>query len=121
MFRVLTCLTNQHDWRLVVLAGLICFLASMSTVSLLQRARATIGRVRSIWIATAGVASGFGIWATHFIAMLAYDPGVVVGYQITLTALSLVAAVAVTSVGLAIAIVAPAPWSAPVGGGVVGG
>jgi diguanylate cyclase (GGDEF)-like protein/PAS domain S-box-containing protein len=121
MFRVLTCLATEHDWRLVVLAGLICLLASCAAVSLIHRARATSGVARSIWIATAGAATGCGIWATHFIAMMAYDPGVVVGYGLVLTLMSLMAAIAITACGLAIAINGRATWTAPLGGAVVGG
>lgn len=29
MFRVFACLTAEHDWRLVMLAGLVCFAASI--------------------------------------------------------------------------------------------
>ncbi len=121
MFRVLTCLTGEHDWRLVVIAGLVCFLASVVAVSLFHRACATRGRARATWLACAGAATGCGIWATHFIAMLAYDPGVVTGYDVALTGLSLVAAVVVTFVGLSVAVRLPARWGAPVGGGIVGG
>ncbi len=39
-----------------------------------------------VWIVIAGAAIGYGIWATHFIAMLAYEPGVPTGYGIALTA-----------------------------------
>jgi diguanylate cyclase (GGDEF)-like protein/PAS domain S-box-containing protein len=52
--------------------------------------------------------------------MLAYDPGVIVGYEITLTVISLLIAIAVTSLGLAVAVMGPAPWAAPLGGGIVG-
>ncbi|HEY2137928.1 MAG TPA: EAL domain-containing protein [Xanthobacteraceae bacterium] len=121
MFRIMTCLVAEHDLRLVVLAGLICFLASFAAVSLLHRAVASHGRAHAIWIATAGAATGCGIWATHFIAMLAYDPGVVVGYGLAMTLLSLAVAVAITSCGLAVAANAPGPWAAPAGGAVVGG
>ena len=121
MFRVLTCLTAEHELRLVALAGLICFLASFAAVCLLHRAVASPGRARSIWIATAGAATGCGIWATHFIAMLAYDPGVVVGYSLALTILSLFAAIAITSVGLAVAVSGRSRLAAPIGGAIVGG
>src|ERR1700758_5682439 len=120
MFRVVTCLTGEHDLRLVALAGVICFLASGAAVSVMHRAIATHGRARTIWIATAGAATGCGIWATHFIAMLAYDPGVVGGDGIVLTGLSLLAAIAVTSAGLALAVNARAQWAAPAGGAIVG-
>src|SRR5262245_18540313 len=120
MFRVLTCLTVEHDLRLVVLAGVVCFLASLTAVNLLQRARATEGRTRAMWIITAGTATGCGIWATHFVAMLAYDPGVVIGYDIGLTALSLIAAIAITSIGLATARYVTARCSNALGGAIVG-
>jgi methyl-accepting chemotaxis protein len=102
MFRVFNCLTEQHDWRLVVAAALICLCSSLVTVQLVRRARATIGRVRAIWIGTAGCAAGFGIWSTHFVAMLAYEPGVPVAYAILPTAASLLVAIAITALGIGI-------------------
>jgi diguanylate cyclase (GGDEF)-like protein len=120
MFRVLTCLTVQHDWRLVSLAGLVCFISSIVAINIFHHAVASQGRTRAIWIAIAGGAFGYGIWATHFIAMLAYDPGIGTGYSITLTALSLVAAMAVTSIGFAIAAGNPGNWGATIGGGTIG-
>jgi len=121
MFRVMTCLTGDHDLRLVALAGLICFLASYAAVSLLHRAVASNRVARRVWIATAGAATGCGIWATHFIAMLAYDPGVVVGYGVVLTALSLIVAIAITAAGLALAVHGTARGTAATGGAIVGG
>ena len=121
MFRVFNCLTTEHDWRLVALAVLVCFLASLTAISLVHRARQTDGRARSMWIATAGIATGCGIWATHFVAMLAYDPGITVTYGLGLTIASLVVAALVTTIGLSIAVQLPDFWGAPVGGGIVGG
>src|SRR5712692_1494949 len=120
MFRVLSCLGGEHDLRLVALAGVVCFLASLVAVNLFRRARATRGYRRATWVGLAGAATGCGIWATHFIAMLAYEPGVAIAYDIGLTTLSLVMAVAVTSIGLALAVSGPGRWSAPIGGGIVG-
>jgi PAS domain S-box-containing protein len=120
MFRVLTCLTTQHDWRLVIVAGVICFFSSLVAVHLYHRARETSQSTRLTWIIAAGVATGSGIWATHFIAMLAYDPGIGIEYDVQLTALSLVAAAAVTCLGLAAAIYGPAGWGPAIGGGIVG-
>jgi diguanylate cyclase (GGDEF)-like protein/PAS domain S-box-containing protein len=120
MSRVLTCLATQHDWRLVVLAVLLCFVASVAAIRLFRRACATMGATRAAWIMGAGAVTGFGIWATHFIAMLSYEPGVATGYAIGLTALSLLAAMAVTTMGIAVAVHGPAPWGAAAGGGIVG-
>jgi methyl-accepting chemotaxis protein len=121
MFRVLTCLTTQHDWRLVVVAGLVCFLSSVTAVTLFNRARSTEDYARAIWIAAAGAATGCGIWATHFLAMLAYNPGVPIAYNINLTALSLLAAAIITAGGLAVGVFQPSRRGAAIGGGVIGG
>jgi methyl-accepting chemotaxis protein len=120
MFRIFTCLALEHDWRLVVVAGLICFLASFATVSLVHRALATHGRTRVGWLATTGAAAGCGIWSTHFIAMLAYDPGVGIAYDVPLTALSLLAACVVAGIGLSVAVYLPSWRGAALGGGIVG-
>jgi NO-binding membrane sensor protein with MHYT domain/methyl-accepting chemotaxis protein len=120
MYRVFTCLTTEHDWRLVVVAGVICFLSSLVAVNLFHNARATAQIARLNWIIAAGCATGSGIWATHFIAMLAYDPGIGVTYDMGLTALSLVAAVAITSLGLAAAVYGSTPWGPAIGGAIVG-
>jgi diguanylate cyclase (GGDEF)-like protein/PAS domain S-box-containing protein len=120
MFRVLTCLTGEHDLRLVALAGVVCFLASLAAIMLFHRARATERQARALWIGTAGAAAGCGIWATHFIAMLAYDPGLSIAYDIPLTVLSLVAAALVTGTGLSVGVYGRQRWAAPLGGAVVG-
>lgn len=120
MFRTLMCLTTEHDWRLVLLAGLVCFVASVVAVSIFHRAIASQTRARLIWIAIAGAVFGYGVWATHFIAMLAYEPGVSSGYGIALTALSLTVAMILTSCGLAFAANDPSRWRAPIGGGIMG-
>jgi methyl-accepting chemotaxis protein len=120
MFRIFNCLTTQHDWRLVVAAGIVCFLSSLTAITLFNRARATAKRARAIWIAAAGAAAGCGIWATHFLAMLAYDPAVPVAYDIDLTVLSLMAAAIITGLGLAAAVLVPARWGALMGGAIIG-
>jgi diguanylate cyclase (GGDEF)-like protein/PAS domain S-box-containing protein len=120
MLSVFNCLATEHDLRLVVLAGVVCLIASLAAVCLFHRALKTHGRVCAGWIAWAGTATGCGIWATHFIAMLAYEPGVAVGYNVALTVLSLLAAIVVTAAGLAVASLAQSWWSASAGGAVVG-
>jgi len=121
MFRVLSCLTVEHDFRLVVLAGLVCFVASIVAVSIFHRAIAARARTRLIWIAIAGAAIGYGIWATHFVAMLAYEPGVTTGYGIVLTALSLATAMLLTSGGFGVAVGDSGRWRAAAGGVIIGG
>ena len=49
---------------------MLCFFASLTAINLFHRARAAGRRSRAVWTLTAGVATGLGIWATQFIAML---------------------------------------------------
>lgn len=58
---------------------------------------------RVAWLLGGGLACGFGIWATHFIAMLGYDPGVIGGYRPDLTIGSLGIVLAATMAGLTLA------------------
>ncbi|MCA1500959.1 EAL domain-containing protein [Bradyrhizobium sp. NBAIM14] len=120
MYQVLYCLTDEHDWRLVALGGAVCLLASAAAISLFQRARATHGAGRLAWIALDAAVSGCGIWATHFIAMLAYGPGSAGAYNIPVTILSLMLAISLTFVGLSIAVASSRPVWIVVGGAIVG-
>jgi diguanylate cyclase (GGDEF)-like protein/PAS domain S-box-containing protein len=104
MFAVYFCIQNEHDLRLVALAGLICIAASMAAVILLRQARDARGKDRARWLGAAGSASGFGIWATHFIAMMGYDPGVVMGYSLVPTIVSLLVAIGAVTGGFWIAL-----------------
>lgn len=120
MYRIIACLRDQHDWALVLLAAVVCIAASFTALTLTRRARATEGRERLRWIAMAGLAAGFGIWATHFIAMLAYNAGVATGYDFTKTFLSLIIAVTLTGGGIALAVSEnKAVWRA-IGGALLG-
>ena len=119
MFHALLSLTAEYDWRLVALASAVCLLASLVAVGLFRHAHAAADRNRSAWLALAGVVAGCGIWASHFIATLAYQPGVTITHGIVGNALAVTAAIVATAVGLWLA-AKPAPWAAPLGGAVVG-
>ena len=121
MYQVLYCLTDQHDWRLVALGGAVCLLASAAAISLFHRARAARGGARVSWVALDAVVAGSGIWATHFIAMQAYGPGAGGAYNIPLTVLSLIFAIAVTFIGLSISVSVTRAGLVALGGAVVGG
>src|SRR3977135_3581273 len=121
MFKIYNCIATAHDLKLVGLAALVCVLASFAAMNLLRHARKSSGPMRGVWLAVSAISTGFGIWATHFVAMLAFPPGIPSGYNIVLTILSLVAAILLPGAGLAISL-APnwrhGPW---VGGAIVGG
>jgi diguanylate cyclase len=120
MLTVYTCIVQAHDLRLVGLAAVICLLASFTAINLLHHVHSSKGRMRTVWLGVAATSTGFGIWATHFIAMLAFSPGIPNAYNIVLTFLSLVAAILLTGAGLAIALSPRVPAGAWLGGAVVG-
>ena len=93
MFRVFSCLMEEHDWRLAVLAGLVCLLASLVAASLYHRSRAPPAGLR----AHHGVATGCGIWATYFIATAACEPTVAANGAWTAVSLMIATIVAVAA------------------------
>jgi len=121
MLKIYDCITTAHDLRLVALAALVCVLASIAAIRLLRYARNSTGQMRHVWLTVSAISTGFGIWATHFVAMLAFTPGIPSGYNIALTVLSLIAAVLLTGAGLSVSLIQNwrhGPW---VGGAIVAG
>ena len=88
MLTVYNCITLEHDLRLVALAGFICLFASFSAMNLLARAREGASWRSTLWIPASGAVAGCGIWATHFIGILAFRPGEDVTYAAGATVIS---------------------------------
>lgn len=90
MQRVLSCLTNEHDRGLLALAVVVCLLGIVAAIGLVGARSAAeqdrAGNARRLLPAAAIL--GGGIWATHFIAILAYDPGLPLAFERGLTLLS---------------------------------
>lgn len=95
-------------------------MAAFATISLLQHVQRSKSAMKRIWLAVSAVATGFGIWATHFIAMLAFQPDIATGYDVDWTLISLVSAIALTGVGLAIAVSSLSSFYHLLGGAIVG-
>ena len=117
MLKVIDCIVTQHDLRLVLLAAVLCLFACATLVHMLDRLRAASGRRRAFWLGAAGLVAACGIWSTHFVAMLAFDPGFSVGYDITQTILSALIAFTLCTLGIGL-------WLSPlgaIGGGAVVG
>jgi diguanylate cyclase (GGDEF)-like protein len=118
MLRVYACITQEHDFRLVLVAGGICLLAAFTAFSIFEQGRRASVR-RWAWVALAGFIAGTGIWATHFVAMLAYQPHLPVGYDLNLTLVSIAAAMLITAGGWWAAL-SKRPRPALLGGAAVG-
>jgi diguanylate cyclase (GGDEF)-like protein len=103
MYRVLDCLRYEHDYRLVLLAVAICAVTSWTAWYLYAMSSKSSGLSRWAWILQTAVATGSGIWATHFIAMLAFRSALPTTYDASLTLTSLLIAICVTGAGFCIA------------------
>jgi diguanylate cyclase (GGDEF)-like protein len=118
--RILACLAQEHDWRLVVLAAVICLIGAFVAVMLFKRTIEETGAARYHWCFLAAVAAGSVTWATHFIAMLGYRSLAPVSFDGPLTVVSAVIAVVGIGSGLMLATL-PRRWIATLlGGGTIG-
>jgi signal transduction histidine kinase/ActR/RegA family two-component response regulator len=93
---------TSYDPALVALSVAVSIFCSFTALSLAGRIRASEGGARRAWLVASAFAMGGGIWSMHFIAMLAFDAGMPVQYNVGLTLASLALAVAFTGIGLAI-------------------
>jgi signal transduction histidine kinase/NO-binding membrane sensor protein with MHYT domain/CheY-like chemotaxis protein len=116
VFAVLTCIFVQHDLRLVAVAALVCIVAASTAFGFHARGLKASGALRWAWLSLTGLVAGSGVWATHFLAMLAYQPTLRIGYDFAETAASFV--VAVLGMGLGFSLPA---WRRDAGTNLVGG
>jgi diguanylate cyclase (GGDEF)-like protein len=87
--------------ELVLLSILIAIVASFVALDLASRVSATRGsKAAPFWLAGGALSMGTGIWAMHFIGMLAFVLPVPVSYDIWLTLLSLLVATLASALAL---------------------
>ncbi|MGA9725786.1 MAG: MHYT domain-containing protein [Candidatus Binatus sp.] len=91
--------TGTYNPYLVALSILVACFASYTALDLSGHLGAARGFARRAWLVAAALTMGGGIWAMHFVAMLAFVMPMPMSYDIGLTALSLVVAILVTGVG----------------------
>ena len=104
----------------MLLAALVCLLGSSVTTTLARRTLEARGSTTVHWLFLTSVCAGFSIWATHFIAMLGYRPGVPVHFDATLTIVSALMAIGGTAIGLAFARLRNRVRASLCGGGMIG-
>ena len=76
--------------------------------------------MRAQWLFLAGLAAGSATWATHFLAMLAFEPGLPTGYVASETVASLFVAIGALAIGFAVASFVRPLFLAEIGGGILG-
>jgi NO-binding membrane sensor protein with MHYT domain len=98
----LTYLTGSYHPGLVLLSIVVAMMASYTALNLAGRVTETEGRTSLLWLTGGAVAMGSGIWAMHFIGMLAFSLPVRMSYALDTTLLSLLVAIGVSAFALRI-------------------
>ncbi len=93
-------LIGHYTLSLVLVSILVAILASYTALDLAGRIATARGRTMVMWICGGALSMGIGIWSMHFIGMLAFKLPIDLGFDISLTLLSLL--VAVLSSGFAL-------------------
>jgi diguanylate cyclase (GGDEF)-like protein len=93
-------LTAHYDTLLVLVSLLVAILASYTALDMAGRIHTATDKSARWWLAGGAVAMGIGIWSMHFIGMLAFRLPIALGYDIPITMLSLVIAIAVSAYAL---------------------
>ncbi|MDN3591574.1 bifunctional diguanylate cyclase/phosphodiesterase [Methylobacterium adhaesivum] len=119
LFLNTTILDNQGIISTLAAAA-ICALSAALMVHLLDRATAKAGRERMWWLCGAALATGLGVWTTHFIAMLGYRTDIILGYAHGITLASALIAVLAVGVPFALSALPARRWARILLGAVAG-
>jgi NO-binding membrane sensor protein with MHYT domain len=96
--------TTTYNMNMVALSFVIAAVGSFVALTVATRIRGADGRINNTNVFSAGLAlGGVGVWAMHFIGMLGLNMDVARSYSSIETLISMVAAVAATSLALAYA------------------
>lgn len=93
-------IVGTYDLRLVVLSVVIAVIAAYTALDLAGWVTVTQGQGRKFWLAGGAIALGTGIWAMHFIGMLAYQLPIPMTYDLPLVLVSITVAIAASGIAL---------------------
>ncbi len=96
----MTVLSGSYDYPLVALSIVLAIVGSYAALDLAGRVTMAHGLARAVWLSAGSVAMGAGIWAMHFVGMLALTMPMPVAYHVPTVALSLLAAISASAVAL---------------------
>ncbi|MCQ8781562.1 bifunctional diguanylate cyclase/phosphodiesterase [Mangrovibrevibacter kandeliae] len=100
---IVTCLQNQHDAGLLLLAALVCTIGVYGALSVQDHTSRAKGQARIRLMMTSLVTAGCTAWATHMIALLAFDPDMPAAFEPIQTVLSLILGMIGIGAGLLVA------------------
>jgi diguanylate cyclase (GGDEF)-like protein len=86
-------LTEQYDFLLVLTSIVVAMLASYTALDMAARINSLSHKGSLAWLGGGALAMGIGIWSMHFIGMLAFRLPIPLGYDLGVSALSLLIAI----------------------------
>lgn len=93
-------LQGTYDYRLVALSVALAMFASYAALDIAGRVTSARSGWRAFWLISGATSMGLGIWATHYVGMLAFTLPVPVLYHYPTVIVSLMAAIAASGVAL---------------------
>ncbi|WP_342620485.1 EAL domain-containing protein [Rhodoferax sp. GW822-FHT02A01] len=96
-------LVSSYDPQLVALSLLVAVFASYVALDLSRRVAQHSGKGAIVWLTGGSLVMGSGIWAMHFVGMMAFSLPIPLGYDWSITLVSWIAAITVSGVALYIA------------------
>ncbi len=104
-------LLSSYSSVLVIFSLIVAILASYTALNMASRVSESTGRASALWLIGGSFAMGFGIWSMHFIGMLAFNLPISLGYDVPLTILSLLMAIASSAFALWMVCQKDLPWT----------
>ncbi|QTO54725.1 EAL domain-containing protein [Duffyella gerundensis] len=86
-------LVTSYDAMMVIISVIVAMLASFTALDMAGRVATSSGKAALVWLIGGGFAMGVGIWAMHFIGMLSMTLPMVMSYDASLTAISMLIAI----------------------------
>lgn len=105
-----TLMSGNYNALLVLCSLLIAILGSYTALDLTGRMTSDKKKAAKWWLFSGACAMGLGIWSMHFIGMLAFSLPVPLGYDLGLTFLSLLIAIASSAFALWLVCKRNLPW-----------
>ena len=94
-------LVGKYNFLLVALSIIVAWLAAYSALRIVDRVNASpTPSIKFLWVATGATTMGIGVWAMHFIGMLAFILPVPISYDPFITLYSVVPAILASGVML---------------------
>ena len=114
------CIAHEHDLRLLALAVVLTILTLLTSSTLFRRAARRSRTGPTLWVSLGALCVASGAWSVHFVAMLAYLPGLPIGFRAAPTLASLAIIVPLALLAFLGGEKAVTPFGRALAGGIFG-